>query len=90
MLGSDLAVTSAIYIQGRAEEKQYTRIIRKSTTIVYYDIRLFYEENSNLADEIEKIFDEQDAEKRRQQFLELHNGDIHIDANWITLWQNCI
>ena len=84
MLGSGLAVTSAIYIQECAEEKQYTRIIRKSATIVYYDIKLFYEENKKLEGEIKKILKERNAKKRKRRFFALHNGGIHIDTDWIS------
>ena len=49
MIGTFLAVTSAIWIQVRSEAKQRNDAIKKYATIVYFDIDKFYRENDIFA-----------------------------------------
>lgn len=90
MIGTFLAVSSAIYIQYKQEEKQKTYDIKKNATIIYWDIKMFYREHDILASRIKDELTlyyakEQTEEGVIERFLKLREfSGVHIDANWIS------
>ena len=90
MIGTFLAVTSAIWIQQKSEEKQKADIIKKNATIIYWDIKMFYRENDILAsriqDELKQLQENKQTEEdviKKFMFLREYSG-VYIDANWIS------
>ena len=90
MMGTFLAVTSAIWIQNRSEAKQRNDVIKKCATIVYFDIDKFYKENDIFSS---RVIDLQKAsaqhKKSKANILKdfeqwRQYASIHIDSDWIT------
>ena len=89
MMGTFLAVTSAIWIQNRSEAKQRNDVIKKCATIVYFDIDKFYKENDVFSS---RVIDLQIALEQRKKskaivLMEFEQwrqyASIHIDSEWI-------
>lgn len=85
MIGSGLAVTSALWMQSRAEMKQKEEVVKKRATIVYYDIELFYQETDILGNRIREALRQKNIEAKIEYFVKLRDyAGIHIDENWIS------
>lgn len=90
MIGTFLAVASAIRIQQKSEEEQRIHNIKKTATIIYWDIKMFYREHDILASRIQDELTQYHAKEQTEEgviekFLTLREfSGVHIDANWIS------
>lgn len=90
MIGTFLAVTSAIWIQNRSEAKQRNDAIKKYATIVYFDIDKFYQENDIFASRVIDLQQESALHKKSKtnivkEFEQWRQyASIHIDTEWIS------
>lgn len=90
MIGTFLAVTSAIWIQNRSEAKQRNDAIKKYATIVYFDINKFYQENDIFASRVIDLYQQcaQNKKSKTNTIKEFEQwrqyASIYIDADWIS------
>lgn len=90
MIGSFLAVISAIWIQNRSEAKQRNDAIKKYATIVYFDIDKFYRENDNFASRVIDLHQSYAQHKKSKDYIIKkfeqwrQYASIFIDHEWIS------
>lgn len=89
MIGGFLAVTSAIWAQRRSEIKQNNELLKKYATIVYFDIKKFYEENdvfaSRVIESLEKCTNNHSHDRVLRTYTHFKEYvSIHLDPNWIS------
>ena len=90
MIGSFLAVISAIWIQNRSEAKQRNDAIKKYATIVYFDIDKFYRENDIFASRVIDLHQSYAQHKKSKEYIIKkfeqwrQYASIFIDHEWIS------
>lgn len=90
MIGGFLAVTSAIWVQSRSEISQQKDATRKYATIVYYDIKNFYEENNIFASRVIEALQKHSQHKQsKDEVLKVFykfkdNSGVLIEPKWFS------
>ena len=78
MIGAFLAITGSVWLQNRITREQSKREKRKYATIVYYDIKMFYNEISEFAI---SVLSTHVGEKQDDAIKKVHS--VLVNADWI-------
>lgn len=76
MIGSFLAITGALWVAKKTAKDENQKEIQKNALIVYYDIKLFFEENNKFVLELGNAISNQKLKEK---------AAIHISSEWISV-----
>lgn len=86
MIGSFLAITGALWVERIVSKDNSEQEIEKNALILYYDIKLYYDEVSPLAIEMPRILGlSSKSEKEEKYVLYKNRIGVHIHSEWIEL-----
>lgn len=84
MIGSFLAVMGAFILERWIDKRKEENEIRSRARIIYFDMKLFYEEVKVIAIQLPRIIGIQLQKEKLEQYNRyIKYASVHIDNNWI-------
>ena len=86
LIGACIAIPGALWVERKIFKYNEKKEIEKVAFILYYDIKLFYEEVALLTDILSSITSISSIQERLNTFIKYKNRvGIHIHPDWISL-----
>ena len=86
MIGTFLAITSTLLVESIITKDNHQELTETNAFILYYDVKLFYSEVSELASKMKRIMSIKDIDIMEHNFKIFKNDiGIHIHSDWISV-----